>query len=183
VEIAEAANHAFSIVVANFGSGTIHGEYGTYAQAIRFLERGLAAGHTSEIAVSFPLIAAPLGWVYARCGRHAEALRLLEDAVQRAAVMGFSANHALRLMWLAEGRLLAGDGGAAKRCVLSALELAERNEEHGHQAYGLKLLGDLAVKEEGPDAEQAAVSYRAGLALARTRGMQPLAEAIASCLP
>ena len=64
--------------------------------------------HVSDIPLLFPLIAAPLGWVYARAGRHDEGLGLLQDAVQRAEAMEFAANHALRLTWLAEVYLLPG---------------------------------------------------------------------------
>jgi tetratricopeptide (TPR) repeat protein len=104
----------------------LHGRHGDHAKAIESLERGLATSHVSDIPLLFPLIAAPLGWVYARAGRHAEGLRLLHDAVQRAETMELAANHALRLVWLAEVFLLAGERDAAKRLALSALDLARR---------------------------------------------------------
>jgi predicted ATPase len=183
VAIAEAENHAFSLVVAHAGRGMLHGRHGDYAKAIESLERGLAISHVSDIPLLFPLIAAPLGWVYARAGRHDEGLRLLKDAAQRAEAMEFAANHALRLAWLAEVYLLSGDGDAAKRLALRALELARRHGERGHQAYVLGLLGELETKESVPDIERAAEHYRAALTLAETLGMQPLAAALANCLP
>ncbi len=183
VALAEAENHVYSLVVAHAGRGMLHGRHGDYAKAIESLERGLAIGHVSDIPVLFPLIAAPLGWVYARAGRHDEGLRLLQDAVQRAEAMEFAANHALRLAWLGEVYLLTGDRDAAKRLALSALDLARRHGERGHQAYVLRLLGELAMKESVPDVEQAAEHYRAALALAQMLGMQPLITALASCLP
>jgi tetratricopeptide (TPR) repeat protein len=183
VAIAETENHALSLVVAHAGRGMLHGRHGDYAKAIESLERGLAISHVSGIPPLFPLVAAPLGWVYARAGRHDEGLRLLQDAVQRAEAMEFAANHALRLAWLAEVYLLAGDGDAAKRLALRALDLARRHGERGHQAYVLGLLGELAMKESVPDVEQAAEHYRAALALAQMLGMQPLAAALASSLP
>jgi tetratricopeptide (TPR) repeat protein len=183
VAIAEAENHAFSLIVVHAGRGMLHGRHGDYAKAIESLERGLAISHVSDIPVLFPLIAAPLGWVYARAGRHDEGLRLLQDAVQRAEAMEFAANHALRLAWRAEVYLLAGDGDAAKRLALRALELTRRHGERGHQAYVLGLLGELAMKESVPDVEQAAEHYRAALALAQMLGMQPLAAALARPLP
>jgi hypothetical protein len=97
--------------------------------------------------------------------------------------MEFAANHALRLAWLGEVYLLTGDGDAAKRLALSALDLARRHGERGHQAYVLRLLGELAMKESVPDVEQAAEHYRAALALAQMLGMQPLAAALANSLP
>ena len=121
--------------------------------------------------------------MYTRAGRQDEGLGLLKDAVQRAEAMGFAANHALRLVWLAEANLLVGDGDAAKRLALRALDLARRHGERGHQAYVLGLLGELAMKESVPDVEQATEHYRAALALAEMLGMQPLANALASSLP
>jgi tetratricopeptide (TPR) repeat protein len=97
--------------------------------------------------------------------------------------MGFAADHALRLTWLAEAYLLAGDRDAAKRVALRALELARRHGERGHEAYALRLLGELETKENVPDIEKAAEHYRAALTLAEILGMQPLAAALASSLP
>jgi len=183
VTIAEAENHAFSLVVAHTGSGILRGQQGNYANAIASLERGLVISRMSDIPLLFPLVAAPLGRAYARAGRHAEGLRLLQDAVQEAEAMGFAADHALRLTWLAEAYLLAGDRDAAKRVALRALELARRHGERGHEAYALRLLGELETKESVPDIEKAAEHYRAALTLAEILGMQPLAGALASSLP
>jgi class 3 adenylate cyclase/tetratricopeptide (TPR) repeat protein len=183
VTIAEAENHAFSLVVAHTGSGILRGQQGNYANAIASLERGLVISRMSDIPLLFPLVAAPLGRAYARAGRHAEGLRLLQDAVQEAEAMGFAADHALRLTWLAEAYLLAGDRDAAKRVALRALELARRHGERGHEAYALRLLGELETKENVPDIEKAAEHYRAALTLAEILGMQPLAGALASSLP
>jgi class 3 adenylate cyclase/tetratricopeptide (TPR) repeat protein len=181
--IAEGENHAFSLVVAHAGSGMLRGQQGDYANAIASLERGLVTSRMSDIPLLFPLVAAPLGRVYASAGRHDEGVRLLQDAVQHAEAMGFAADHALRLTWLAEAYLLAGDRDAPKRVALSALELARRHGERGHEAYALRLLGELAMKGSVPDVEQAAGHYREALALAQMLGMQPLVTALASCLP
>ena len=183
IAIAEAGNHAYSLVVALAGKGMLDGRWGDGAKAIGFLERALAISHVSDTPILFPLIAAPLGWVYARTGRYGEGLLLLRDAVQRAEAMEFAANHALRLTWLAEGHLRAGEGDAAKRVALLALELAQQFGERGHQAYALGLLGELAAKESVPDVEQAAEHFRTALALAQLLGMQPLAAALAKFLP
>ena len=108
---------------------------------------------------------------------------MLQDAIQRAEAMGFAANHALRLMWLGEACLLAGDEDAAKRHALRAIELAQRHGERGHEAYASRLLGDLAMKGSVASAETAAEHYRAALVLAQMLGMQPLVTVVASCLP
>ena len=179
IAIAEAENHAFSLVVAYAGSGMLRAQQGDYANAIAPLERGLVISRMSDIPLLFPLVAAPLGRAYTGAGRHDEALRILQGAVQQAEAMGFAADHALRLTWLAEAYLLAADGDAAKRLALRALELARRHGERGHEAYALRLLGDLQTKDSAPDIEKAAEHYRAALTLAELLGMQPLADALA----
>jgi tetratricopeptide (TPR) repeat protein len=116
-------------------------------------------------------------------GRTEEGLRLLEDAVQRAEDMQWAANHALRLMWLGEAHLRMGDESAARRLGTRALEHARRLGERGHEAHVLHLLGQIAASGAARDLEQASQYYAEALALATTLGMQPLATALASCLP
>jgi predicted ATPase/class 3 adenylate cyclase len=183
VAIAEAGHHPFSIVVASGGAGIVHARRGDCAAAIECLERGLVMDRMHDIPLLFPFIAAPLGWAYARAGRHDEGVRLLEEATDRAEAMDFAANHALRLAWLGDAQLDAGRPDSAKRVTLRALELARRQGERGHEAHALRLLGDLAAKTTPPDLEQATEHYRAALGLAEALGMRPLAAAVASCLP
>ena len=181
--IAEAENHAFSLVIAHAGTGMIHLFRGDCEKALGPLERGLVIDRLSDIPLLFPLVAAPLGWAYALAGRHDEGLRLLEEAIERAEAMEWSGNHAIRLVWLARANQQAGRGDVAARLGLRALELARRLGERGHEAYALQLLGELAGKAVPPDGERATEHYRAALALAETLGMRPLAAAIASSLP
>jgi class 3 adenylate cyclase/tetratricopeptide (TPR) repeat protein len=181
--IAEAENHAFSLVVALAGTGLLHILRGDCASAIGPLERALVISRLSDIPLHFPFVAAPLGWAYTLAGRREEGLRLLEDAVGRAEAMEFVANHALRLVWLAQAHLLSGNGDVATRLGLRALELARRLGERGHEAYALRLLGELAGTGASPDVEKSSEHYRAALALAESLGMRSLAAALASSLP
>ncbi|MGH7399633.1 MAG: AAA family ATPase [Candidatus Rokuibacteriota bacterium] len=181
--IAEAENHAYSLVIAHAGTGMLRNLGGQADRAIGPLERGLVIARLSDIPLLFPLVAAPLGRAYALGGRTEEGLRLLEDAIQRAEEMEWAANHALRLVWLAETLLLTGDGNAAKRVGVRALELARRLGERGHEAHALRLLGRMAGSGPAPDLEQANEHFLAGLTLAKALGMQPLAAVLASSLP
>ena len=56
----------------------------------------------------------------------------------------------------------------------SALALARAHQERGHQAYALRLLGDIPARREPPEAEQAEAHYQQALALAEELGMRPL---------
>ena len=51
---------------------------------------------------------------------------------------------------------------------------ARGHQERGHQAYALRLLGDIAARHEPPEVEQAATAYQQTLALASELGMRPL---------
>jgi class 3 adenylate cyclase/tetratricopeptide (TPR) repeat protein len=181
--IAEAEDHAYSLVIAHAGTGMMRNLGGNHEDAIGPLERGLVITRLADIPFLFPLIAAPLGRAYALTGRTEEGLRLLEDAIQRSEDMQWAANHSLRLMWLAEAHLRTGDESTARRLGTRALELARRQRERGHEAHILRLLGQIAASGAAPDLEQASRYYAEGLALAKTLGMQPLAAALASCLP
>ena len=181
--IAEAEDHAYSLVIAHAGTGMLRNLEGNHEGAIGPLERGLVTVRLFDIPFLFSLIAAPLGRAYALTGRMEEGLRLLEDAVQRAEDMQWAANHPLRLVWLGETCVLAGDPSAGRRLGTRALELARRLGERGHEAYALRLLGQIAASGPARDLEQASAYYLEGLAIAETLGMQPLAAALASSLP
>ncbi len=182
-DFAQAEDHAFSLVVASVGTAMVDMLRGDHVKATAPLERGLVIGRLSDIPLLFPAVAAPLGLAYALAGRHPEAIRLLEEAVERTEAMELAANHALRLAWLGRAHALAGNPDIARRRGLKALETARRRGERGHEAYALQLLGDLAARGPAPDLERAAEYYRAGLTLAETLGMRPLAGALSTSLP
>ena len=181
--IAETEDHAYSLVIAHAGTGMLRNLGGNREDAIGPLERGLVIVRLADIPFLFPLIAAPLGRAYALTGRTEEGLLLLQEAVQRAQDMQWAANHALRLVWLAETYLQTGDESAARRLGTRALELARRLGERGHEAHVLRLLGQIAASGSAPDLELANRYYAEGLALATTLGMRPLAAVFASSLP
>ncbi len=51
---------------------------------------------------------------------------------------------------------------------------ARTHQERGHEAYALRLLGDIATHRDPPEVEEAEASYRQALALAEELGMRPL---------
>ena len=70
--------------------------------------------------------------------------------------------------------MLAGRLEEAHTLAERALALAREHQERGHQAYALRLLGDIAARREPPESEQAEAHYRQALALAEELGMRPL---------
>jgi len=181
--LAEAEAQPFSLVVAYVGTGMVDLFRGDYERAMGPLERGLVIGRLSDIPLLFPAVAAPLGLTYALAGRHAEGIRLLDDAVERTEAMELGANHALRLVWQGQAHAVAGNADVSRRLGLRALDMARRRGERGNEAYALRLLGEVASSAATPDAERASDYYRAALTLAETLGMRPLASALARTLP
>ena len=70
--------------------------------------------------------------------------------------------------------MVAGRLGEAHAHAEQALAHAREYQERGHQAYALRLLGDIAAHREPPETERAAAHYRQALTLAEELGMRPL---------
>ena len=83
-------------------------------------------------------------------------------------------NHAFRLAGLGEAYLLAGRTDTAAEVAGRALTLARQHRERGHEAWVLRLLGEIASDRHRIDAAAAEEHYRQALALAESLGMRPL---------
>jgi tetratricopeptide (TPR) repeat protein len=70
--------------------------------------------------------------------------------------------------------MLAGRLEEAHALAEHALMLARAHQERGHETYALRLLGEIAVRREPPEREQAEAHYRQALTLADELGMRPL---------
>jgi class 3 adenylate cyclase/tetratricopeptide (TPR) repeat protein len=173
--IAEAADHPFSRVSAAWGTGMLHLVRGDPGRAIPVLERALVLTRVADLALLFPFAAAPLGASYALAGRAAEAVPLLEEAARQAAAMTLRAHHALRLTWLGEALVVAGQLERAGEQAAQALALAERQGERASVAYAWRLVGEVAARREPPDVRIALSAHRDALRLATELGMRPLA--------
>src|SRR2546428_1078625 len=76
---------------------------------------------------------------------------------------------------LGEAQLLAGRLEEAHTRAEQALALARAHQERGHEAYALRLIGEIAVQRKPPARDQAEAQYRQALVLASELGMRPLA--------
>jgi tetratricopeptide (TPR) repeat protein len=88
--------------------------------------------------------------------------------------MNMMDHHALWLACLGEAYLLACRMDDARGRGARALELAHAYKERGHQAWTLRLLGDIATHRDPPEVAQASTRYRQAFALAEELGMHPL---------
>ena len=174
VRIAEEVDHPFSLVVACAGVGLLYLRQGDPQQAIAVLERGLEVCRVWHIPLMFPWVASALGAAYSLEGRLAEAQSVLEQAIERAATMNIMARQGLQVAWLSEVHLLAGRLEEAHALAQHALHLARDYKERGHEAWILRLLGEMTAHRDPLDGEQAEACYRQALALADELGMRPL---------
>jgi len=157
-----------------YGAGRLSLRQGDLHKAVPVLERGLRLCEIGQISTFFILTAASLGYAYTLSGRVAEALPLLEQVLEEARRSGSMGDHALYVAWLSEAYLLADRQADALALAQRALERARAQQERGHQAYALRLLGEIAAQHHPLDVPHAEAHYRQALALAEELGMRPL---------
>ena len=75
---------------------------------------------------------------------------------------------------LGETSVLAGRSGDGLSFANRALALARERGERGHEAYALRLLGEIAAHPESANRGTAEGYYRGAMTLADELGMRPL---------
>jgi tetratricopeptide (TPR) repeat protein len=174
LQIAEAAAHPGSLMVASWGVGRLALRQGDLSRALPWLQRAMGICQDTDLSIWFPSMAAALGAAYTLGGRVADAVPLLTQAMERAIATERPDHQASCSLSLGEGQLQAGRLEEAQALAERALALAREHQERSNQAYALRLLGETAARREPPDIEQAKAHYRPALALANELGMRPL---------
>jgi tetratricopeptide (TPR) repeat protein len=174
VQIAEAADHPYSRVIAYWAVGFLALRQGDIPQAMATLEPALDLAREAYIRLTVPWVASSLGAAYTLAGRTVDALPLLEQVVEQTMAIRFLIYHALRVVWLGEAYLLTGRLDEAHTQAQRALEFSRAHQERGHEAYALRLLGDIAMRHNRTESAPAEACYQQALALAEALGMRPL---------
>jgi tetratricopeptide (TPR) repeat protein len=172
---AEEANHPFSVVVGCWGLGCLHLIQGVAERAIAILERGVAVAQEWDVAMQHVFVTTALGYAYVLAGRNAEGLPLLEQGVAEASRVGLMREHARRIGWLAEACLRAGHEREAFTWAERAILTAQQHLERGHEAYALRLMGEIVTEANPAQVGEAESYYSQALSLANELGMRPLA--------
>jgi tetratricopeptide (TPR) repeat protein len=172
--MAEAINHPVTLVSAYRSVGQLYLLQGDLPQALPVLERAASICEDAELPFHFSLLAPALGAAYVLGGRVDEAIRLLARVQEQTALSGRRNVQAPLLSTLGEAHLCADRLEEARTFATRALEHARTYQARGHEAYSLRLLGDIATHRDPPEVEEADASYRQALALASELGMSPL---------
>ena len=128
---------------------------GEFEKAVTVLERGFRLCEEARSPFLFPWIAAQWAYASGLSGRVAEALPLLEQAVERAAGMRLLVYQSQRIAWLSEITLLGRRRDDAVRLGERALDLARTHKERGEEAWALRLLGEIHIGCESSGGWQA----------------------------
>ncbi len=174
LRIAEAVAHPASLMWASWGMGLLCLRQGDLPRALPLLERAVGLCQDTDLPFYFPWMAPALGATYTLTGRVADAVLLLTQALEQTMATELAGPQALCCLPLGEAHLLSGPLEEAQALAERALTLAREHQERGHQAYALRLLGDIAAQREPPEVEPAEAHYRQALALADELGMRPL---------
>ena len=170
----EASGHAYTQTIARTMAGLAWLRRGQLERALPALQRSLDACREKSLDVWRPIPSSLLGLTLVLLGRVDEGLRLLEDGVSLTEDLGVRAYLALWTAHLGEGLAAARQADRARTVAQRALDLALRHKERGHQAWALRLLGEIAGQAEPPAIGEAEGYFGRALALAEELQMRPL---------
>jgi class 3 adenylate cyclase/tetratricopeptide (TPR) repeat protein len=173
VNLAEVANHPYSVAVAVQGVGLTHVVLGNFTTAIRWLERSLELARNGGFAVLSAISLSFLGRARTLVG-HSDARVVLEEAVEYSSSIRFMAFQAADLAWLADTYLRDGQRAEAMTTIERALHLAATNGQRAFESEALLVLGTMNTFTDPPDLEPASTCFRRALSLAEELGMRPL---------
>jgi tetratricopeptide (TPR) repeat protein len=174
LRIAEAVAHPASLMMASWGMGLLALRQGDLRSALPPLERAMGLCRDADLPLWFPWMAPALGAAYTLGGRLADAVPLLTQAIEQTTAMDMIAMQALCHLSLGEAQLRAGHLDEAHTLAERTLALARAHQERSHQAYAMRLLGDIAARREPPESDQAGDYYHQALTLAGELRMRPL---------
>jgi len=173
IRIAEALDHPYSVVLASWVLAELHAVRGEFAEAIPVLERAFALCRDWKLGLLSPLVVELLGYAYTLSGSMARGIELLREAVELYASQGRLAG-SLALVRLGGALLLADRREDAAANAGQALTLARERGLRGHEAYALRLVGEIAAHRAPPELQPAADHYGQALKLATELDMRPL---------
>ena len=173
IRIAESVDHPFTLATAHAGVGALYVRQGNLEAGLPILVRGLELCRVWKLSLWFPPIASAIGIGYIQSGRVADAVALLERAVEQSEGMRLGGWHSRVLTGLGLSYVLAGRAAEGLQAIRRALGLAREHKERGHEAWSLRILGEVPLRSElaVPEAED---NLQRALSLATELEMRPL---------
>ena len=172
LSIAENVGHPFNVAHLYYDLGYYYEIKGEVDQGVDALKKSVDLVETWSLTYLSPFIKGFYGHVLALSGDVESGIRFLEEAEGLYEQIGLGLFRSLVGMQLGEAYLFAGRPEDAVSKTKDALALARKRGERGHEAYGLRILGDISTSFG--DAEEAMVNYQGTRALAATLGLRPL---------
>jgi tetratricopeptide (TPR) repeat protein len=174
VELAEELAHPYSLAVAHSIAGHVHRLRGDVAQARAILNRARAVAEELRIRFLVPQVALDLSAVSVLDGHVQDALHLAPAARVAIDEVGLRWMEAVAELRLGEALLAASRVDEARSAATRALDLARERGEQGHEAWTLRLLGEIATHPDVTAVDVAEGYYRNALVLAERLDMRPL---------
>ena len=175
LQIAEEVGHPFNIAHVYYDLGYFYEIRGELDKAVDALKMSVDLVETWSLTYLSPFIKGFYGHVLALSGETDDGVKQLEEARDLYETIGLGLFRSLVGMQLAEAYLLKGRHDDALTTVNLNLSLARKRGERGHEAYGLRILGDVQSLQSGPEAQTSAkASYEEAMTVARSLGLRPL---------
>ena len=174
IRIGNVTGHQLSINFGHLGLAYLSSIRGELSQAAILLERTIALCRDWSITLLTPIARAALGHVYVWSGRIEEGVALLKQALTACELEQIGWFHSISMIELGEAFLLANRVEDARACSERALSLTRKRGERGHEAWALRLLGEVASDHDCCDVPTAQAYYDAAKALASELHMRPL---------
>jgi len=174
IAVAQALDRPELWVATALGVGGLHLRRGDLERAIPMLEQGVEMCRRWDLPLWFAALAACLGRGYAIAGRLDEALPILEQAVGHGETKGIMAYSSLWMSYLSEAYLRAGRMQEAARLSQRALTLCRDHRERGHEAWALRLQGEVHAARDPVEADAGRAAFTQAIALGEELGIRPL---------
>ena len=175
LRIAEDVGHPFNLAHIYYDLGYYYGVKGEFDEAVAALEYAYNVIKEWSLSYLSPFITGFYGHASALAGRAEEGVSLLQQATAEYEAIGLGLFRSMVGVQLGEALFLAGRAEEAFECTERALALARKRVECGHEAWALRLLGEISSQADAADDNAARKYYGEALTLATTLGMRPLA--------
>ena len=168
----ESVSHAYAFGMAAWGRAYTALLRGEMSNAATICERLVSMCTEAEIINLVVPWSAGLGYARVLSGRVSEGLLALQHSRDHIAKNRYL--EAQFLAWLAHGQGLAGQSSEALASARTALELSQRGQQRGQEAWALRIFGEIVMLATPNDVDVADEYLRQAAERATALAMRPL---------